>query len=101
EAVVLVDDDVAGAEVGEGAQRAPSAAGRLRALGGPAAEEGVLGGDREVRAGGDEPVTEVGLGEAELRLDGAVAVDPRRAHAREGVGGALAVAPAGRPAARP
>ena len=95
EAVVLVDDDVAGAEVGEGAQRAPSAAGRLRALGAPAAEEAVLGDDREAQAGGDEPVAEAGLGEAELRLRGAGAVDPRRAQAREVVGGALAVAPAG------
>ncbi len=40
----------------------------LRAVGAPAAEEAVLGDDREPQAGGDEPVAEAGLGEAELRL---------------------------------
>src|SRR3954470_7636026 len=93
QAVVLVDDDVVGAQVGEGAQRAPPAAGGLRALGPPAAEEPVLGDDREAQAGRDEAVAEVRLGEAELRLRGPGAVDPGRAHPREVVGGALAVSP--------
>src|SRR4051794_24826788 len=93
EAVVLVDDDVAGSQVGERAQRASPAAAGARPLGALAAEEAVLGDDREAQAGGDEAVPQVRLGEAQLRLGGAVAVDPARAQAREVVGGALAVAP--------
>ena len=61
DAVVLVDDDVAGAQVGERAQRA-AAAGRVvaaaRALLAAAAEEAVLGQDRELQAGGDEAVAQ-------------------------------------------
>src|SRR3954468_15376023 len=48
EAVVLVDDDVAGPQVGEGAQRAAAPAARILAGGAlrtPAAEEAVLGND--------------------------------------------------------
>ena len=64
EAVVLVDDDVARAQVGERAQRAAApparvlAAGALRAA---AAEEPVLGEDGEAEPGGDEAVAQGGL----------------------------------------
>src|SRR4051794_11452204 len=92
EAVILVDDDVAGAQVGERSERASSAARRLWSLGALAAEQAVLGDDREAQAGSDEAVSQVGLREVELRTRRAVAVDPVRAQAREVVGGALAVA---------
>src|SRR3954470_17241963 len=92
EAVVLVDDDVAGPQVGERPQRAAPPAGRARALGALAPEQAVLGDHREAQAGGDEAVSEVRLREVELRPGRAVAVDPVRAQAREVVGGALAVA---------
>ncbi len=59
--VVLVHDDVAGAQLGERAQ-APAAAlgGGLPAgaLGAAAAEQAVLGDDRELQAGRDEPVAQ-------------------------------------------
>ena len=64
-----------------------------RPLGSLAAEQPVLGDDGEAQAGGDEAVSQVGLGEVELGLRRAVAVDPARPQAREVVGGALAVAP--------
>ena len=66
DAVVLVDDDVAGAQVGERAQRAAAApAGALPAgaLGAPAAEQAVLGDRRRAGAGGDEAVAQGGDGE--------------------------------------
>src|SRR4051812_5248828 len=93
DAVVLVDDDVAGPQVGEASEGSPPAAAGARPLGALAAEQAGLGDDREAQAGGDEAVSQVRLGEAQLRLGGAVAVDPARAQPREVVGGALAVAP--------
>src|SRR3954470_8829985 len=93
DAVVLVDDDVAGPQVGEASEGAAAAAAGALALRALAAEQAVLGDDREAQAGGDEAVPQVRLGEAELRLGGAVAVDPARSQPREVVGGALAVAP--------
>src|SRR3954454_8815388 len=91
EAVVLVDDDVAGPEVRERPERASLAGARPRSFRALAAKQPVLGDDRQAQAGGDEPVPEVRLREVELRPSGAVAVDPVRAQAREVVGGALAV----------
>lgn len=104
EAVILVDDDVPRAQVGEGPQGAASplvgalAARALRAL---APEEPVLGDDRDADAGRDEPVAQRGGREDELGLDEAVAArlalaDPARLEPREVVGGAFAL-----PAARP
>src|SRR3954451_7002490 len=92
EAVVLVDDDVAGPEVRERPERASLAGARPRSFRALAAKQPVLGDDRQAQAGGDDPVPEVRLREVELRPSGAVAVDPVRAQAREVVGGALAVA---------
>ena len=76
-AVVLVDDDVAGAQVGERAQRAAAApAGRLTAgARGAAAEQPVLRDHRESEAGRDEAVAQARLGEREV---GAVRERSRR-----------------------
>ncbi len=66
DAVVLVDDDVAGAQVGEGAQGAAAAAARtIRPVGlrAPAAHEPVLGDDGQVQRGRDEAVAQRGGGE--------------------------------------
>ena len=49
DAVVLVDDDVARAQVGERAQRAAPARRPLRALGAAAADQPVLGDDGELQ----------------------------------------------------
>ena len=68
-----MDDDVAGAQVGERAQRAPAAERRARPLGAPAAEEPVLGDHGEAEARRDEAVAQVHVGEAE-----ASAARPRR-----------------------
>src|SRR6185295_14838789 len=94
DAVVLVDDDVAGAQVGERAQRAaPAAAGPLVvALGAATAEEAVLGDDGELEARRDEALAQAGDGEAQLGCGHPRAVGPLRAHAGEVVGDALAVA---------
>src|SRR4051794_6979612 len=81
-AVVLVDDVVAGPQVGERPERAAPAAGRAGAFGAPPAEEAVLGDDGEAQPGGDEAVAQARLGEVELRLGGALAVEPVRAQAR-------------------
>ena len=87
EPVVLVDDDVAGAQVGERAQQ-PAAAPR-RPLGAPAAvDQPVLGDRGELQRRADEAVAEVGLREHEpavLRL-------PARPQPLQVVGGALALA---------
>jgi len=55
--VVLVDDDVAGAQVGERAQRATTAPGAalLRALRTATAQQAVLGVDRELQLGATKP----------------------------------------------
>jgi hypothetical protein len=66
EAVVLVDDDVARAQVGERAQGAAPPASEVHAagpLGALAAEQAMLGQDGELEARRDEPVAQVGLGE--------------------------------------
>src|SRR4051794_18758482 len=84
--VVLVDDDVAGAQVGEGAEQPAAAAGR--ALDPAAAGDQLVLGDRgELQRRRDEAVPEIGLGEHEA----AVAVPPGP-EALEVVGGALALA---------
>ena len=65
EAVVLVDDDVAGPQVGERPQRAAALAAGVHAagaLGAAAAQQAVVGQDGELEARGDEAV-------AERRLD--------------------------------
>ena len=84
DAVVLVDDVVAGAQVGEGAQQAAAAARRprRRLL---AVDQPVLGERGELEAGRDEPVAQVGLGEDQA-LRAAV---QRRPDPREVVRGAL------------
>ena len=88
EAVVLVDDDVAGAQVGERAQQ-PAPAPR-RALDAPAAvDQPVLGDRRELQRRGDEAVAQVGLGEDEPAGVGGVPAGPQ---ALQVVGGALALA---------
>ena len=88
EAVVLVDDDVARAQVGEGAQQ-PAAAARRALDAAAAVDQPVLGDRGELQRRRDEAVAQVGLGEDE-RL-GAADV-PARAQAIEVVGGALAAA---------
>ena len=88
EPVVLVDDDVAGAQVGEGAQEAAAAA--RRPLDPAAAvDQPVLGDHGELQRRGDEAVAQVGLGEDEVA---GVSVVPRGPQALEVVGGALALA---------
>ena len=98
--VVLVDDDVARAQVGERAQRAATAAAGVLARGAlrpAAAEEAVLGEHRQAEPGGDEAVAQRGRGEAQLlRLGRAGALDrvlvlPAGPQARE------VVAPPARP----
>ena len=72
DAVVLVDDDVAGAQVGEGSERAAPARGVVAPAGAllaAAAEEAVLGQDGKLQAGGDEAVSEPDVGEAQRVLD--------------------------------
>ena len=54
DAVVLVDDDVAGAQVREAAQDAAAALAAWLLGGAPALEEPVVGDDREVELRGDE-----------------------------------------------
>ena len=85
-AVVLVHDDVARAQLGEGAQRAPARAaappsrrpGRRSAA--AAAQQAVLGEDRELQLRRDEALAQRGRGEAQRRLEhlarrvGAIAV---------------------------
>ena len=68
----------------------------VRPLGAAAAEQAVLGDDRELQAGGDEAVAQRGVGEAAgRRLRRVVVVlQPARLQPREVVGGALALAAA-------
>ena len=93
DAVVLVDDDVAGAQVGEGPQhaapaRAPAATGR--ALRAAAGEQPLLGDDREVELGRDEALGEPGLDEGEGARGLAILVaEPVDLHPPEVVGEAL------------
>ena len=68
DAVVLVHDDVAGAQVGERAQAPAAALGRrlaAGALGAAAAEQAVLGDDGEPQARGDEAVAQRRVGEVQ------------------------------------
>src|SRR3954454_5557466 len=51
-------------------------AGGARALGAAATEQAVLGDDGEAQAGGDKAIAQARLGEAELRLGRALAVEP-------------------------
>ena len=92
EAVVLVDDDVARAQVGERAQRAAARcrAGALLALA-AAADQPVLGDDRELELRRDEAVAQTRLDEAQRRLG--ASAPHWRLEAAEVVGGALARAP--------
>src|SRR3954453_15599112 len=86
EPVVLVDDDVAGAEVGEAPEQAAPAAGRP--LDPAAAVDQLVLGDRgELEWGRHEAVAQVGLGEHEAGV-----ASPRRPEALEVVGGAFALA---------
>ena len=88
EPVVLVDDDVAGAQVGERAQEAAAAA--RRALDPAAAVDQLVLGDRgELQRRGDEAVAQVGLAEDEVA---GVAVVPLHPQPLQVVGGALALA---------
>ena len=67
DAVVLVDDVVSGAELGEGLERA---AGGCGAAAGAAAEDLRVGEQREPELAPDEAAARVGDGEQELRLVG-------------------------------
>ena len=96
--MVLVHDDVAGAQVGERAQRARAGGAPRRALRrAAAAEQPVLGDHRELQLRRDEAVAQPGVGEAQRRGVGAVAAPSSqlRLQAPEVVGGALALAAAG------
>ena len=89
DAVVLVDDEVAGAQVGEAAQQALAAA-RRPGRGLAAVDQPVLGDGGELQPGRDEAVAQVGLLEDEPRLP----APSQRALTRcEVVGGALALPP--------
>ena len=104
DAVVLVDDDVARAQVGERAQRPAAARARaggtpISPLGAAAAEQPVLGVDGELQLRGDEALAQRRRREAQRGLDvlaGDVHVlaEPGRFQAAQVVGGALALAPA-------
>ena len=106
--VVLVDDDVAGAQLGEAAQHASSP--RLRwPLHPPAApEQPVLGDHRQVELRRDEPLPQARLGEDQTRRAvlrrcwtcgsssggrAVGAVQPRHLQPPQVVGGPLALAP--------
>ena len=92
DAVVLVHDDVARAQVGEAAQAAGA---RPRpVLGAAPADEPVLGQHRELEAGRDEALAQAGQREAELAFVHRRAIEPRRRAAGQVVGGALALAAA-------
>ena len=110
DAVILVHDDVPRAQLGERAQRpaadAPwSAASGLarrhaRALGATAAQQAMLGEDRELQLGSDEALAQRRGGEAQrglehLTTDVHVLAQPRGLHAPEVVGRPLALAAAG------
>src|SRR3954452_23812460 len=60
DAVVLVHDRVAGAQLGEAGERAAARAGALGAA--PAAQQAVLGQDRDLGGGPDEPLAQPGSG---------------------------------------
>ena len=96
DAVVLVHDGVARAQVRERGdhRRAGPRAGST--LGPPAAEEAVLGHDRDLHRRRQEPLAEAGRREGQPRLvRGGLAVEERGAHARQVVGGALGLAAPG------
>ncbi len=66
DAVVLVDDRGARAQVGEGGERAGA-----RALGtgaAAAAQQAVLGHDGQLQLGGEEALAQAGVGEQDARL---------------------------------
>ena len=73
DAVVLVHDDVAGAQVGERAAARRGARGPSGRSARPAAEQAVLGQDRELQPAGDEAVAQARLGEAQLSASPSVA----------------------------
>ena len=105
DAVVLVHDDVAGAQLRERAQAAAAALGGALpagALGAAPAEEAVLGDDRELQAGRDEPVAQRRAREVQRAAVGGRrlvrrvrVVEPRRPQAGEVVRRPLALAAAG------
>ena len=99
--VVLVHDDVAGAQLGERAQRAAArrADSAVGALGAAPAQETVLGKDRERVLRRDEALTQRGCREPKGCLDGLAGRDvalaqPPGFHASEVVGRALPLPPA-------
>ena len=87
DAVVLVHDVVARAQVGEAAQQAAAPARRARRCLAPV-DQPVLGDHGELQAGGDEAVAQVGL----LEDEAFPRPVPARLDPREVVGGALAAA---------
>jgi hypothetical protein len=94
--VVLVHDGVGGAEIGERGDRAGARARAGAARGAAAAEQPVLGHDRDLHRGRQEPLAQAGGGEGQSGLvGGRLAVEERCAHAREVVGRALGLAAAG------
>ena len=100
DAVILVNDDVAGSQLGEGAQRAAAAdPGRaaVLALGAPPAQQAMLREHRERELRRDEALFQGGRREAQRGLDHLAAraqalAEPRRFHAAEVVGRSLALA---------
>ena len=94
DAVILVHDDVPGAQLRERAQRAAAHAARaaapwpapappaLRALGAATAQQTVLGEDRELQLGRDEALAQRGGGEAQRRLEHLARRRPRPRPAR-------------------
>ncbi|CAB4926681.1 unannotated protein [freshwater metagenome] len=93
--MVLVDDDVARAQVGERLERALAARAPPRlvvGLGLAPAHEPVVRQDRELHARGDEPVPQVRDDEARAGPVEVAVADPLRPDPREVVGGAVAVA---------
>ena len=107
DAVILMHDDVARAQLGERAQRAAAYASRgapsgltgrrARALGAAAAQQTMLGEDRELQLRGDEALAQRRGDEAQRGLEYLarnvdVLAQPRGLHAAEVVGRPLALA---------
>jgi len=96
DAVVLVHDGVAGAEVGERGDRLRSGPrSRRTALGSAAAQQAVLGEDGELESRRQEALPQARRGEREPGLlRGRLAIEERRFYPREVVRGALGFAAA-------
>ena len=104
DAVVLVDDDVARAQVREAAQDATAALAAWLLGGPPALEEPVIGDDREVELRGDEAALQPCRGHGDLPRGGGSALalpQPPRLEPAQVVGKALALPLAGEGEHRP